>query len=168
LKTLIQIYTIMPDSTYTAQGTFDSTRQVSINICIPSELSLGVYETKLYNMSKNTSNGVINVIFCHFQNQSTAALQHSRFDYRMNFDLNKLHPYPKAVAFDESKNDALFIFFHNEELIETDKDLYFAEIENIYDEVKNYGNQSRDGLNYVAKSSNARAPRKTGLSLIIK
>ena len=158
----------MPDLTYTAQGTFTSGRLASINVCIPSEPSPGVYTAELYNLSKNTSNGVINAIFCHFRNQKPDALQHSSFDYRMNFDINKLKTHPSTAEFDNTKNDSLFLFFHNDDFNSADRDLYFNQIEAIYDEVKNHGNQSKDGLNYAAVSANARVPRKVGMSLVIR
>ena len=158
----------MPDLTYTAQGTFNSARLASINVCIPSEPSPGVYTTEVYNLSKNTSSGVFNVLFCHFRNRQAAALQHSSFDYRMNFDINKIKTHPGTVAFDATKNDSLFIFFHNDDFSSADRDLYFAQIETIYNEVKNHGNQSQDGLNYATVSASCRVPRKVGMSLVIR
>ena len=158
----------MPDVTYTAQGTFNSSRQASINVCIPTEPSSGNYTTELYNLSKTTSSGVINVVFCHFHNQNPTPIQHNSFDYRINFDLDKLNSYPNAVAFDETQNEALFIFLHNNDFTSSDRDDYFAAIETIYNEVKNHGNQSRDGILSSRTNATDAQPRKVGLSLVTK
>ena len=158
----------MPDVTYTAQGTFNSSRQASINVCIPSEPSAGNYTTELYNLSKPTSSGVISVIFCHFHNQNPAPIQHDSFDYRMNFNLDKLNSYPNAAAFDETQNEALFIFLHNNDFNSSDRDDYFASIETIYNDVKNHGNQSRDGILSSRTNATDAQPRKVGLSLVTK
>ena len=158
----------MPDVTYTAQGTFNSSRQASINVCIPTEPSSGNYTTELYNLSKTTSSGVINVVFCHFHNQNPTPIQHNSFDYRMNFNLDKLNSHPNAVAFDETQNEALFIFLHNNDFTSSDRDDYFAAIETIYNEVKNHGNQSRDGILSSRTNATDAQPRKVGLSLVTK
>lgn len=158
----------MPDVTYTAQGTFNSSRQASINVCIPTEPSAGNYTTELHNLSKTTSSGVINVVFCHFHNQNPTPIQHNSFDYRINFDLDKLSSYPNAVAFDETQNEALFIFLHNNDFTSSDRDDYFAAIETIYNEVKNHGNQSRDGILSSRTNATDAQPRKVGLSLVTK
>ena len=158
----------MTDVTYTAQGTFNSSRQASINVCIPTEPSAGNYTTELYNLSKTTSSGIINVIFCHFHNQNPAPIQHDSFDYRMNFDLDKWNSYPNAVAFDETQNEALFIFFHNNDFSSSDRDAYFAAIETIYNDVKSHGNQSGDGILSAKINATYSVPRKVGLSLVTK
>ncbi len=158
----------MPNLTYTAQGNYTNTRQVSINVCIPVEPSSGEYIIDLYNLSKSTSGGVINVVFCHYRNPRTSPIQHNSFDYRMNFDIDKLNSHPSSVDFDETQNDALFIFFHNNDFNSSDRDLYFAEIENIYTYVKNHGNQSQDGILNFKTNATYSEPRKVGLSLVIK
>ena len=157
----------MPDSTYTAQGTFNSSRQANINVCIPVEPRPGTYRTELYNLSKNTASGIINVIFCHFSDGSTDAMQHDRFDFNLNFDLDNLKNHPRAESFDEHNSDALFIFFHNDTFDSSDRDSYFSEIENIYDEIKNHGNQSQDGIANAVNAASS-VPRKVGMSLVIK
>ncbi len=158
----------MPNLTYTVEGNYTTNRQANINICIPSESSAGIYTTGLYNLSKSTSNGVINAIFCHFSDHSSDEIQHNSFDFRMNFDLDKLNNHPKAVHFDETQNEALFIFFHNTDFDSLDRDLYFAEIENIYHLVKNHGNQSQNGILNLKINVNQGEPRKVGMSLVTK
>ena len=157
----------MPNSTYTAQGIFNTSRQASVNICIPAEPRPGNYATEIYNLSKNTPNGVINVIFCHFSDGSKNEMQHNSFDFRLNFDLNNINSYPGAAAFDVTKSDALFIFFHNNRFNSDDRDNYFSEIENIYDDVKNHGNQSQAGIPNQTDATD-RTPRRVGMSLVVK
>ncbi|WP_432673139.1 hypothetical protein [Flavobacterium sp. SM2513] len=157
----------MANLTYTAQGTFNASRRASINVCIPAEPRPGDYPTEMYNLSKNTSNGVINVIFCHFSDGSSTAMHHSSFDFRLNFDLNKLNIHSGAVPFDENNPEALFIFFHNGNFNASDRSSYFSEIESIYDEVKNNGNQSQDGIANTVNAAHSN-PRKVGMSLVVK
>jgi len=158
----------MIDSSYTAQGHFDQNGQAVINVCIPDERSSREYTTELFNLSKNTATGVINVVFCHFRNQSPHALQHNSFDYEMRFAADKLQSAPYAVSFDSIKEESLFIFFHNNDFNSADRDLYFSEIENIYDVVKKRGNQSQDGLFNLTTHATQNDPRKVGMSLITK
>ena len=157
----------MPKITYTAQGTFDRNRMASINVCIPAEPSSGAYVIEMYNLSKNTSNGIINVIFCHFSDGSTEALQHESYDFRLNFDLDKLKTYSGSVPFDENNSEALFLFFHDTDFNVNDRNTYFSKIENIYNQVKNQGNQSQDEI--ANKTNNSlSSPRKVGMSLVTK
>jgi hypothetical protein len=158
----------MIDSTYTAKGHFDQNGLANISVCIPAERSSGEYTTELFNLSKKTATGVINVIFCHFRNQSPHALQHTGFDYPMTFNADKLSSGSSAVSFDATKTECLFIFFHNQDFDSADRDLYFSEIENIYDVVKNQGNQSQDGLVNLTTSATQLDPRKVGMSLVTK
>lgn len=157
----------MPNSTYTAQGNYTSDRQANINVCIPAEPSQGRYSKEMYNLSKNTSNGVIDVIFCHFSDGSTTPMQHSGFDYIINFDLNKLKQHPGSVPFNVNNPNALFIFFHNNDFNSVDRDSYFSDIENIYDLVTQHGNQSQDGMTYSTNAA-LNNPRKVGMSLVVK
>lgn len=155
----------MPDLTYTAQGNFNLSGNLEINICIPPEPVKNKYRTDIYNLSKITSFGSINAIFCHFSDGTTDAMQHDRFDYRLRLNRSELKNYRNATDFDESKDDALFIFFHNDLFEESDRKYYFDNLEHYYDEVKTHGNQSQDGLTTQATLTN---PRKVGLSLIKK
>ncbi len=155
----------MSDLTYTAQGTFDNKRKATINVCIPPKTLLGTYRTEIYNLSKITSNGSVNVIFCHFSDGTSIAMQHDRFDYRLNFNLDPLIKYDEAVDFDATNEDALFLFFHNDNFELSDRDYYFKNCEVIIEDIKNNGNQSRDG---VTKHATAGNPRKVGMSLITK
>lgn len=155
----------MSDLTYTTQGSFDSNRNAILNICIPAERIPGDYITEMYNFSKKTAGGVVNAIFCHFSNHSTEPIQHNSFDYRLEFNLDTLNSYPGTEDFDERKEDAVFIFFHNNSFDETDRAYYFNEIENIYDQLKLTGNQSQMSFKTNAVLSN---PRKVGMSLIKK
>lgn len=157
----------MSNLTYTAQGNFNNLRKANLTVCIPAEIATGSYRTEMYNMSKNTSTGPINVIFCHFENRINTPIDHNSFDYRLNIDIDKLKSYPNAVAFDENNSDCLFIFFHNSDFESSDRAAFFTQIETIYDDVKNHGNQSQDGLNYTVNATN-RTPRRVGMSLVVK
>lgn len=156
----------MPDITYTAQGTFDHNRNAIINVCIPPEPKPGSYITEMYNLSKITASGSINAIFCYFSDGSQNAMHWNSFDYRMTFNLNILKHYAGAVDFNETKDDALFIFFHNDKFEKSDRDFYFSQIEVIYDELKHIGNQNQDSD--LSASDNLCNPRKVGLSLVTK
>lgn len=158
----------MADLAYTAEGTFDQNGQASINVCIPAETIVGEYYTAVYNLSKKTSVGVINVIFCHFSNHSQEPLNHDGFDYLLNLDLKKLENGQQAVSFDENNPDALFIFFHNDVFNSSDRDLYFNQIEDIYNEVKIYGSKSLAGIDNPTLNATDCNPRRIGMSLIIK
>lgn len=155
----------MPDITYTAKGRFNLNRHVNLAVCIPAEPSPGLYITELFNLSKITDEGVINALFCNFSNHSEIPIEWSNFDYRMSFDINTLKVHPGAVAFDENKADALFLFFHNNKFEESDREFYFQNIESIYNDVKQNGNQSQDGISIHA---NLTSPRKIGMSLVTK
>lgn len=158
----------MPDSTYTANGTFTDERIISLKICIPSEPFKGAYNTELYNLSKSTSSGNINALFCHFSNQSPTAMEHNSFDYNMEFDLDQVKQHPDAVPFDETLADCVFIFFHNDDFRIEDREAYFSDIENIYINIKNNGNLSQDGMFSTKLNASSRVPRKVGMSLIGK
>jgi hypothetical protein len=105
------------------------------------------------------------VIFCHFSDGTSIAMQHDRFDYRLNFNLDSLIKHDEAVDFDATNEDALFLFFHNDNFELSDRDYYFKNCEAIIEDIKNNGNQSRDG---VTKHATAGNPRKVGMSLITK
>lgn len=158
----------MTDLTYTAQGTFDDARKVTLNVCIPAPNSEEMYQTELYNLSKTTSSGTINAVFCHFSNVSELPIRHDKFDYRIEFNLDNLKKHPRSTAFDEKNSDALFIFFHNIKFELSDREAYFAQIEDIYENVKNNGNQSQDGINPLTSNAVLTHPRKVGMSLVIK
>ena len=96
----------MTDLTYTAQGTFDAARQANVNVCIPAENPKNPYQTEMYNLSKRTGTGTINVIFCHFSNGTDAPIKHDKFDYRINFNIDSLKSHPDSTAFDEKNQDA--------------------------------------------------------------
>lgn len=155
----------MSDLTYTAKGTFDRNGKVNVNVCIPSEPKPNTYRTEVYNMSKSISHGTINVIFCHFSNGSTDAMQHNTFDYRMNLDIYAMKNHTGATDFDESKNDALFLFFHNTTFDKSDRDIYFEQIEHIYNDFKQHGHQNQEG---ASANSSLNNPRKIGMSLVTK
>lgn len=155
----------MSDLTYTAKGTFDQNGKVIINVCIPTETHSGKYQKEIYNMSKITSNGSINAIFCHFSDGTSTAMQHQNFDYRLNLDIYAMKNHRGAADFDESKDDAVFLFFHNTSFDESDRAYYFEQIETIYNDIKHNGNQAHDGVATNAALSN---PRKIGMSLITK
>lgn len=158
----------MTDLTYTAQGTFNEVRQTNINVCIPAQNSKNPYQTELYNLSKRTNNGTINAVFCHFNNGSETPLNHDKFDYRIDFNVDTLKSHPNSGTFDEKNQDALFIFFHNEAFNFSDRELYFSQIETIYENVKNNGNQSQDGFSPAIVNATVTNPRKVGMSLITK
>lgn len=156
----------MPDLTYTAQGTFDQNGNVIINICVPKEPAGNTYKTELYNLSKITASGGINVIFCHFSNGASVGLQHNSFDYQLNFEANRLSSHSGAVDFDESKEDALFLFFHDELFQRSDREYFFQNIDLIVDLIRQNGNLNVTipfNSNIVAKT-----PRKLGISLVTK
>ena len=156
----------MPDFTYTAKGTFDRNGSVSLNICIPVEPSKGAYQTELYNLSKITASGSINVILCHFSNGTSEGLQHDSFDYQINFNVNNLINHSGVVDFDESKEDALFLFFHDKLFQRTDREYFFQNIDLIVDLIRQNGNLKVTipiNSNIVAKN-----PRKLGVSLVTK
>lgn len=156
----------MPDITYTAQGNYDQNRNAEVTVCIPPEPKPGIYKTEMYNLSKKTSTGSINAIFCYFSNGSQNALHWNIFDYRMDFNLDTLKPYAGAVDFNETKDDALFIFFHNDKFEQSDRDFYFSQIEAIYNDIKQNGNQSQDA--FLSTNETLTVPRKVGLSLVVK
>ena len=158
----------MSDITYTAQGNFDRNGKTRINVCIPAEPKANAYLKEMYNMSKITPNGSINAIFCHFSDRSSVAMQHNSFDYRLNLDIYDLKNHPGAVDFDEFKDDALFIFFHNDKFDLSDRTSYFKNIEEFYDIVKNGGNQSHDGLQDLTNYASLNNPRKIGMSLVTR
>lgn len=156
----------MSDLTYTAQGTFDRNRNAIINVCIPPEPKPGTYITDIYNLSKITSFGSINAIFCYFSDGTENAMQWNSFEYKMNFSLDRLKNHPGAVDFDENKDDALFIFFHNNIFNKSDRDGYFEIIEEIYNDVKHNGNQNQETVSTTNETFTN--PRKVGMSLILK
>ena len=158
----------MSDLTYTANGTFTDKRKISLKICIPSEPFKGAYTTELYNLSKSTSSGSINAIFCHFHNQNPTAIEHNSFDYAMELDLDEIRNHPNAVSFDETLADCVFVFFHNADFMVEDREAYFSDIENIYNALQQDGNHSQDGIFYTKLNASSRVPRKVGLSLIGK
>lgn len=156
----------MPDFTYTSKGTFDHNGNVSLNICIPAEPSKGAYKTELYNLSKITASGSVNVILCHFSNGTSVGLQHNSFDYQMNFEANSLSSHSGAVDFDESKEDVLFLFFHDELFQRSDREYFFQNIDLIVDLIRQNGNLNVTipfNSNIVVKT-----PRKLGISLVTK
>jgi hypothetical protein len=155
----------MADLTYTVQGTFNRDGKAVINVCIPAEPQRSAYRTEIYNLSKITSSGSINVIFCHFSDGRSVAIQHDTFDYRLNLDVYDLKNHPGATDFDENNEDAVFIFFHNEKFEQSDREIYFKNIEEIYQTLINDGNQSQDGSKTNAVLNN---PRKVGMSLVTK
>jgi hypothetical protein len=158
----------MTDLTYTANGTYDRNGIATINICIPAPPTNNSYRTELHNLSKITSSGSINVIFCHFTNGQTVPLRHNSFDYRMGFDVNNSLRHPGAVDFDETLEEALFIFFHDEIFSQIDRTYFFNHIEELYPLIKQQGNQNQDVLLKLAAKSTTVQPRKVGLSLVIK
>lgn len=156
----------MTNLTYTAQGSFNDKNELHLSICIPKEPATGTYRTELYNLSKNTENGPLNVVFCHFSDGTDNPMQHNSFDYNLHVNLNNLRSYDGALPFDESRPETMVIFYHNTAFTIEDRNLYFNTIVKIYDRVKRYGNQSEDGIAEAAKAINV--PRKVGLSLVIK
>ena len=158
----------MPNLTYTAQGSFNSARQATINVCVPSEPTSGAYLKQLFNLSKNTANGVINVIFCHFSDFSTTPIHHAGFDYRLDIEIDKLINHPNAATFDETKPNALFLFFHNTSFDLIDRNYFFDRIENIYSEVIAHGNLNQDVPKNNKTNVSINVPRKVGLSLVIR
>ena len=158
----------MAKSTYTAEGSFDKDKNVIVNVCIPKEPSTGAYLLEIYNLSKSTSTGIINTIFFHFSDHTETPMSHDAPDYKLVFDIANLNEYPNAISFDENLEDALFIFFHNNAFFESDRDLYFDDIERIYEEVKRTGNQSVDGLLNPDLNAESHYPRKVGFGLIKK
>lgn len=157
----------MPNLTYTAQGHFTNQRKMIVDVCIPNEPSAGIYTTHLYNLSKKTNNGSINAVFCFFDDGKEIAIEHDKFDYRLSIDLDTIKDYAHAINFDFNANETLFIFFHNRTCDEKDLDKYFTELEERYDRVKKFGNQSEDGIIESVKKMNMH-PRRVGMSLIHK
>lgn len=156
----------MVDLSYTAQGNFDQNGRANITVCIPAEHSQGAYTTELFNLSKQTPSGILNVIFCHFKDQKNIQIHFDAFDYQMNFDLKNLNVYPKAVAIDAQNADALFIFFHCAVFEASDRDDYFAQIERIYADIKTNGNQTGPGI--INTHQQGGEPRRVGMSLVIR
>lgn len=158
----------MANLTYTAQGSFNQNREAIINVCIPATTDTDSYNSEMYNFSKNTKRGLLNVIFCHFRNHSEKPLQHDTFDYQFVFDVDQLQQHPEASDFNENNTDALFIFLHNSTCTLMEKTLYFDQIERLYDLVKEKGNQNQAGLWDVTLDATTNNPRKVGLSLLKK
>ncbi|CAM4015077.1 hypothetical protein FLAN108750_05345 [Flavobacterium antarcticum] len=159
----------MSNTTYTARGTFTTVRTARVEICIPAQIPDKPTSTTLYNFSKRTSSGIINAVFCHFNNDSQQPIEHSDFDYVMDFEIDKLNRYAEAAEFDESQPETLFIFYHNTDCSATDKAFFFSDLENILENVRNNGNQSGDAEGSTSKTSSSNSgPRKVGLSLVIK
>ncbi len=156
----------MPDLTYTAQGTFDQNGNVIINICVPKEPAGNTYKTELYNLSKITASGSINVILCHFSNGSSTTLQHNSGDYLLQLNCNTLTNHSGVVDFDENKDEAIFLFFHEEIFQRSDRDYFFQNMELILELVKQQGNHNVT----IPFSSSFAAdnPRKLGVSLVRK
>ncbi|MDD3005334.1 hypothetical protein [Flavobacterium sp.] len=153
----------MPNLTYTAQGHFTNNRKMNLTICIPSEPTTGAYVVQLYNLSKKTKNGNINAVFCFFSDGTDHPIEHDKFDYRLNFDLDAIKNYDYAIDFDANAAEALFLFFHEKQFDEKDLEKYFTDLEKLYDRIKRDGNQSEDG--FLKPSF---GPRKIGTSLVIK
>lgn len=158
----------MSDITYTAQGTFDRNAKANILVCIPAESPADRYKTQLYNLSKISSSGTINAIFCHFSNKENIALNHDSFDYRMNFDIKEIQNHSGAVDFNEFSDDALFLFFHNDEFKFSDRQHYYDRLEEIYNDVKHNGNQSQEGLSALTGNEALNNPRRIGMSLVTR
>lgn len=155
----------MVNLTYTAQGTFDHNRNAIINVCIPPQSVGNSYRTELHNLSKITSDGSLNVIFCHFRDGSLLPRQHQGFDYRLKLRLDSLIDHSQCVDFDENNTDALFIFFHSESFEHCDRNRYFKNSEDIYEEIKNNRIHSQEVFKTNATFSD---PQKVGVSLLTK
>lgn len=158
----------MSNLTYTAEGKYDSIGNTTVNVYIPSDPDSKPYKTVIYNLSKTTPRGTINTVFCHFTDHSERAMQHNTPDYLLEFNINDLYQSPRSVSLDLNNSEILFIFFHSNNFSEKDRNLYFDQIETLYDLVKKFGNQSLDGIEEQTIFTSINSPRKVGLSLIKK
>ena len=95
-------------------------------------------------------------------------MQHNTPDYLLEFNINDLYQPSRCVPFDLNNSETLFIFFHSNNFSEKDRDLYFNQIETLYELVKKFGNQSLDGIEEQTIFTSINSPRKVGLSLIKK
>lgn len=158
----------MPNLTYTAEGKYDLDGNTTVNVYIPSDPDSKPYKTVIYNLSKTTPRGTINTVFCHFTDHSERAMQHNTPDYLLEFNINDLYQSPRSVSLDLNNSEILFIFFHSNNFSEKDRNLYFDQIETLYDLVKKFGNQSLDAIEEQIIFTSINSPRKVGLSLIKK
>lgn len=158
----------MSNLTYTAEGKYDSIGNTTVNVYIPSEAASDSYKTLIYNLSKTIQQGSINAIFCHFTDYSETAMQHNTPDYQLEFKISDLYQPSRCVPFDLNNSETLFIFFHSNNFSEKDRNLYFNQIETLYELVKKFGNQSLDGIEEQTIFTSINSPRKVGLSLIKK
>ena len=158
----------MSNLTYTAEGKYDLDGNTTVNVYIPSDPDSKPYKTVIYNLSKTTPRGTINTVFCHFTDHSERAMQHNTPDYLLEFNINDLYQSPRSVSLDLNNSEILFIFFHSNNFSEKDRNLYFDQIETLYDLVKKFGNQSLDAIEEQIIFTSINSPRKVGLSLIKK
>ena len=86
----------------------------------------------------------------------------------LEFNINDLYQSPRSVSLDLNNSEILFIFFHSNNFSEKDRNLYFDQIETLYDLVKKFGNQSLDAIEEQIIFTSINSPRKVGLSLIKK
>jgi hypothetical protein len=91
------------------------------------------------------------VIFCRFSDGTSFAIEHDHFDYRIHFNLDSFLNFAEAADFDATSENALFLFFHNDNFELSDRDYYFKNCEAIIEAIKNNGNQRKVGMSLITK-----------------
>ncbi len=133
----------MNEQTYTATGKIDVTlNQLTLSVALPDPPSRTIISTTYFNLSKKSlaTGQLMNVILCEFtfDNDPGVALPTPTNDtYQTTVDLTTVLKSPGLSGvqdFDFSTNtDCLFLFFHSTEANADDREAFFDDLENLYD-----------------------------------
>jgi hypothetical protein len=132
----------MNDLTYTGTGSIDLAKKtINAAINLPNPPDPKSYFTQAYNLSKkSTVNGeTINAVLFQFTFEGDPGEQFdktSKEQYSIQLDIEKIEKpkhLPEVIDFDfENHNDCLFMFYHDNNTQDIDRETVFAKLEELY------------------------------------
>jgi hypothetical protein len=132
----------MNDLTYTGTGSIDLAKKtINAAINLPNPPDPKSYFTQAYNLSKkSTVNGeTINAVLFQFTFEGDPGEQFdktSKEQYAIQLDIEKIEKpkhLPEVIDFDfENHNDCLFMFYHDNNTQDIDRETVFAKLEELY------------------------------------
>ncbi len=132
----------MNDLTYTGTGSIDLAKKtINVSINLPNPPDPKTFITQAYNLSKkSTVNGeTINAVLYQFTFDLDPGIQldkTSTNQYAISLDIDTISKpknLPNVIDFDfDHHNDCLFMFYHDNDTQDLDRETVFAKLEELY------------------------------------
>lgn len=169
-KVLKAVKQLLQDLTYTAEGDFTSS-SIDLKLCLPNDNSTNQYGFESYDLSSINTNAIL----LHLKQSTTnSRLRWSGPDLYDIAAFSSADHKPSQYGFDFSKDTALILVFHEDNLSQGDIGHFIDNIDDLYDYTDDFDDDRTiiywpASLKGTKKSKDEKfVPRVVGMTIIRK